>query len=364
MTVRTELIVDSRYVDVVGNKLKNLGVWAGATEPETDDVLQLSLITDLAGIAEFATKIRAKYWQEISALERRGGRQFTDLDVLLYEVRNQFASELGAVPAIGKNRDTLIGYPQHKGVGDPDFGDRIDPPGNTYEVAAENPVRVGVVDTPMYWHPDFPKDRIETEPDVEAAPDRKGIYSVWAGHATFVAGRIWQAAPEAHIIVKAALSDRTGDGTSWETARKIAAFRDERIQVLNLSFGTVTADGEPPMALRRAIDVLTAANEKLVIVAAAGNLGHRARPPWQIWPAAMNGVLAVGAIGADFSMKRDWVDTEAEGLRVNGYYLDKPVRLSDASEQNFEGFARWSGTSFAAAAVTGKIAHDLACGKH
>src|SRR4051794_3805593 len=171
MTVQTELIVDSRYVEDVGKKLKDLRVWAGATEPETDDVLQLSLIRDLAGTAEFATKTRAKYWQEISALERRGGRQFTDLDVLLYEVRNQFASELGALPAIGKNRDTLIGYPQHKGVGDPDFGDRIDPPGNTYQVTADNPVRVGIVDTPLYWHPDFPKGQIEAEPDVAAEPD-------------------------------------------------------------------------------------------------------------------------------------------------------------------------------------------------
>ncbi|MEU0793017.1 S8/S53 family peptidase [Amycolatopsis sp. NPDC005961] len=320
----------------------------------------MSLIRDLAGIPEFATKTRAKYWHEISALERRSGRRFTDLDVLLYEVRNQFAYEDGAVPAIGKNRDTLIGYPQHKGVGDPDFGDPIGSPGGSYESTVENPVRVGIVDTPLYWHPEFPKGRIIPEPDVEAEPDRKGVYSVWAGHATFVAGRIWQCAPHAQIIVKAALNDRTGDGTSWDTARKIAAFRDEGIQVLNLSFGTATADGEPPMALRRAIDVLTAANKDLQIVAAAGNLGHIARPPWQIWPAAMNGVLAVGATGADFSMKRDWVDTEDDGLRVNGYYLDKPVRLSDASEQNFEGYARWSGTSFAAAAVTGKIARELA----
>ncbi|VVJ24859.1 Uncharacterised protein [Amycolatopsis camponoti] len=357
MTAPNELIVDSRHLDVVKNKLKQLKVWAGTTQPEIDTVLDLALIKDLGGLTEFAVTTRKRYWSEISALERRRRREFTELDVLLYEVRNQLAAENGVVPLLGKNRDTLIGYPQHKGVGDPGIGVPIKRPTSAHPVEPEDRVLVGVVDTPLYRHPDFPEDRIDS--DQYATPDRKGVYSLWSGHATAVAGRIWQCAPDARITVKAGLSDRTGEGTSWETARKMAAFAGSGIRVLNLSFGTPTEDGEPPLAMRRAIDVLRAADPDLLIVAAAGNLGHIARPPRQIWPAAMTGVIAVGATGAKFSMKEPWVDVNTVGLEVDTYYLDQPVRLSDSEVVNRRGFATWSGTSFAAAGVTGKIAQRL-----
>lgn len=357
MTTPNELIVDSRHVDAVGNKLKQLKVWLETTPPEIDETLHLALIKDLVGIKEFAAHARRRYWSEISALERRSRRAFTDLDVLLYEVRNQLAEENGAVPALGKNRDTLIGYPQHKGVGDPGIGSPVKRPVSLNPVAPGDRVLVGVVDTPLYRHPDFPPDQIDG--DRYAAPDSKGIFTTWGAHATAVAGRIWQYAPDARIIVRAGLDDQTGEGTSWDTARQMGAFLGAGIRVLNLSFGTTTEDGEPPLAMRRAIDVLTAADPDLLIVAAAGNLGHLARPPRQIWPAAMNGVIAVGATGADFTMKERWVDVNAEGLEVDTFYLDKPVRLSDSSVVNLGGFASWSGTSFAAAAVSGKIAQRL-----
>ena len=50
----------------------------------------------------------------------------------------------------------------------------------------------------------------------------------------------------------------------------------------------------------------------------------------------------------------------ARGASVLGPHLNGPVEVRDASRKDhvetFEGWARWSGTSFAAAAVTGAIA--------
>jgi subtilisin family serine protease len=94
------------------------------------------------------------------------------------------------------------------------------------------------------------------------------------------------------------------------------------------------------------------------VVAAAGNTGSD-RPAW---PAALPGVVAVaattggpdGTVAAPYSNFGSWVDACAEGTRTSTYVTG--VLEVGKEPEKFEGFARWSGTSFAAPHVAGRIA--------
>ncbi|CAA9306805.1 MAG: hypothetical protein AVDCRST_MAG07-152 [uncultured Frankineae bacterium] len=215
-------------------------------------------------------------------------------------------------------------------------------------------VRVGVLDTGLSPHSRLAgcyarySDLLSPEEDAEPR----------AGHATFIAGLVLSQAPGATVEVRRALeSDATGD--SWSAARKIVQFGRDGVDVLNLSFLCFTEDDEPPMALAAAIDRLDPA---IVVVAAAGNHGAmediaQARPAW---PAALDDVVAVGAVDAagrhaSFSPPENlpWIDVRAQGVDLVSTYLDE-VELGGS--QQFRGFAQWSGTSFAAALVSGAIA--------
>ena len=368
MTERNELIVDLRHLSEVGKKLNDLkvwagsevrkGVWTGAKQPESNTDLRLALISDLDDLTDAAVRVKAEYANEIDALERQNDRDFTDLDVVLYKLRVDFAHELGMVPMMGKNRDTALAFPQHKGVGDPEPWKA----GGNWQAAAGDPqangTLVGIVDTPLYQDAAFADDGLVSTTDAPARPLQGGVYRPAAGHSRFLVGLIQKAAPDTRIVVKAGLDGGTGKNSVWDTAIKIAEFRGTGIKVLNLSFGTTTQDAQPPLALRRAIDLLVRENPNLLVVAAAGNRGYLARPPRQIWPAAMTAVQAVGATDADYTMKKIWVDMTAPGTDVVGPYLNGRVKVTGVVK-TFTGAAKWSGTSFAAANVTGMLAAQL-----
>ena len=223
----------------------------------------------------------------------------------------------------------------------------------------------------------------------------------WEGHATFIAGIIHNNAPTAVLDVRTALK-RPVDGqrpdnqwtvSLWDFAERLAEFHDAGIAVLNLSVGVSTDDGRPPLVLERAIAHLTS---DMVVVAAAGNHGsdevkdeeraeigmpllHNA----PLYPAALDNVLAVGALDPDgrpaaFNPRGDsddttapWIDVWARGVEVKSLYLGsaetpEDVRVEDAERKvkyvSFEGWADWSGTSFAAAEITAAVARRLAGG--
>jgi hypothetical protein len=95
-----------------------------------------------------------------------------------------------------------------------------------------------------------------------------------------------------------------------------------------------------------------------------------------VWPAAFPGVVSVGALDerrlrppgatpprAAFSNYGSWVKAYAGGVQVLGPFVDYQETGGDVSgsrpPQHFRGWARWSGTSFAAATVSGRIAQTV-----
>lgn len=218
------------------------------------------------------------------------------------------------------------------------------------------PVTVAVLDTGIARHPWF-TDRpwfAEVRADqfeiLDADHDER--LDTLAGHGTFVAGVVLQHAPGARIVVVRLLGS---DGVCDEVDLITALHRLPTVDVVNLSLGCHTWDDRPPGALTAAVEALGA---DTVVVAAAGNDGE-SRP---FWPAALPSVVAVAALTADgtahagFSNHGDWVDTAAIGEDVRGPF----VSLTD---DRAAAFARWSGTSFAAPAVSGAVAHALAHGE-
>ena len=184
-----------------------------------------------------------------------------------------------------------------------------------------------------------------------------------AGHGTFVAGVARSMAPRASVYVG---NHFTMAGAALEYG--VISGLDELIRVqsphvINLSAGTYTRKDLPLLSFsdfRQRYDI--------PLVAAAGN-DSTCRP---FWPAAFDWAIGVGAFGGDeqnlayFSNYGDWVNVYSlgEGL-VNAYatgvytYKEPPKR---PTQQVFRGMARWDGTSFSAALVSGRIAAEIARG--
>lgn len=355
-----ELVVDSTHQDVVADALRRSGVWhddpgdgrpAGSNrDASLVKSLGLVLFTGFGPLHPHAVRVRRAHVNEIAALETNSGRRFTDLDLLLFDLRREFADRRGMVPVMGKNRDVAMVFPQS--VEDlPGFASKDAVPPEMIDEGQLPPVpplpdghdvSVGVVDSPF-----------------EPEPGPSGHFTPWAGHARFVVGLIRRQAPASTVHPRPGLSGTTGVSTSWDVARQIATFVDgERIDILNLSLGVTTDDGEPPLVLRRAIDRL---GDHVLVVAAAGNRAGMGGAD-TLWPAAMTDVAAVGAtteFKSHFSPRKLWVDFTADGVDVVSDYLTGDVEMSDGRVVPFAGAARWTGTSFAAATVSGAVAAQL-----
>jgi membrane-anchored mycosin MYCP len=172
------------------------------------------------------------------------------------------------------------------------------------------------------------------------------------GHGTAVAGlivsertegdRMAGVAPDAYIY-----SVRSADGVERATPGMLAAMIDDAVyygaRVINLSLA-IPVDHEP---IREA--VANAVANDVVVVAAAGNEGNAGVSQGRMYPAAYDGVVAVGAVGndgqpLDSSNAGPWVD-------LAGYGEDLVVAAPGGSGYRVE-----SGTSFAAAQVSGVVA--------
>lgn len=225
-----------------------------------------------------------------------------------------------------------------------------------HEVDAEAGPRVGVIDTGVVsgngqLHPFLQGhviDLSDDDVDVEDRADPGDSY----GHGTFVAGVILREAPTARIHMKAALDVASGEWEDDLVARAIRELGAAGVTLINLSFCGNPDETETPGVI---VDALEELGDGVVVVAAAGN--NPSSSP--VFPAAVElsgshpQIIAVGAVDtnldgevppiADFSGFGGWVDAYANGRRVFGPHQEK-------------GWILWSGTSFACATVTGRIA--------
>ncbi len=201
-------------------------------------------------------------------------------------------------------------------------------------------------------------------------PDRPGSANVpikdlldfAAGHGTFVAGIVQQVAPQADIrIFRAVHSD--GIGSELDIACTVVDAAKAGAKIINLSLGTETEGGDPPVGMAVAMEILasTAELQDVVVIAAAGNSGSTAKS----YPAALPGVTAVASLAADgtpstWSNHGPWVDCSVVGQGIVAPYVTGHESWAVDKEQPDDfGPSAWAigtGTSFAAPQVAGAVA--------
>ncbi|MEM8970898.1 MAG: S8 family serine peptidase [Pseudomonadota bacterium] len=206
-------------------------------------------------------------------------------------------------------------------------------------------VRIGVVDTALdQEHPALRGLAIEAFDALKGAPVKQ------VRHGTAIAGLIGGRknvrglAPSAKILSTRAFDGQTPDSVTSDARTLIEALdwlAEKDAQLINLSFA-----GSPNVLLRRA---LAAARQRgIVLVAAAGNGGPKARA---LYPGAYPTTIAVTATDQkseiyDRANRGDYVFLAAPGV-------DLLVPTGNS------GYDVMSGTSFAAAIVTGLAALRL-----
>jgi subtilisin family serine protease len=174
-----------------------------------------------------------------------------------------------------------------------------------------------------------------------------------AGHGAFILGLAQRLVPGLPTEQRKVL-DSMGFGDDLSVCLGLA---EAEAPVVNLSLGGYTGGDRPPRALRHALRTLVRTR---VVVAAAGNNGSDRR----FWPAAFREVIAVAAYdsttaeAALFSNFGEWVDVSAPGVDLRSCFVDG-TRENAAGEVAFDGWATWSGTSFAAPLVAAEIARRV-----
>ncbi|GGM62549.1 S8 family serine peptidase [Dactylosporangium sucinum] len=256
--------------------------------------------------------------------------------------------------AAGPNHVFVAAAFEHAGAYGPP---RPAPPGRLAEPdGTAEQVGVLVLDTGVWLNSPLPKDRYVADEPSDGDVDDDGVADGDAGHANFVAGvllgRSRQVRPRLMKIVDTF-------GVCRETDLVAGLRQADDYQLINLSLGGYTLDDRPPVLLTAALTRLLTTGDR-VVVAAAGNDGQHNRP---FWPAAYAGTSApwrrrVVAVAAhdgrricEWSNSGTWITVAAPGADVTSTFVDH--------ERFPEGWARWSGTSFAAPYVTAAIADAL-----
>jgi Subtilase family len=249
-------------------------------------------------------------------------------------------------------------------------------------------VVIGLLDSG--FDPDNARLAVSCRGDQERAP-QDGPLPLGAGHGTFVAGKLLQEAPDVTIEVRDVI-EATGhveDGKLADAIKKLADL--QHVGVLLISVGSPTEDDAGALAVEDALNYVRFNHPEMVVVAPAGNDASD-RP---IFPAAYKGVIGVGAVEkvnggwqpACFTSRGWWVDACAPGVDVLGPFfhykgtLTRPKKLPKRivemcggsvdgvdpaaarhQVEDFNGVARWSGTSVAAPVVAGRIAAERQAG--
>jgi hypothetical protein len=354
-------------------------------------------ISDLAEVAaRFAPAVAAR--RRSSPTAAVAWASGDDLDMVLNGLRTHIADAwAGWFPVLGKNRSLPLGgegWPYivpKSSAALPVVTDGADTPyaGLPADVAGDGGKGrvVGLLDTPVTaWMAG------EIGASGAAVLPGQAEYDFRAGHGTFTAGLVRQYAPEAEVRIRGLLTGPESTATSWDFAKSlldlVGADPAPAVDFVVLPLGCVTGDGEPPLVIQRAVELV---RDRVVIVAAAGNHGDLTTAQMRgsgvtrvtpMWPAALDGVVAVGAEQPDgppsgFTPRVPWVDFLAPGEDLSSAYLTGPVSLPDldpdddpdsagsatttatttaTATERFTGYARWSGTSMSAAVAAARLA--------
>lgn len=178
-----------------------------------------------------------------------------------------------------------------------------------------------------------------------------------AGHGTFIAGIIEQLTPGCTIRVERVFKPQGDVSVSRLAGALERLMRKVTPTIVNFSFGGTGRS--------RLFESVIERHHKqgVVFVAAAGNEGSCVEQ----YPAALHSVIGVAGLGptgpAEWSNYGDWVDACAPGADlVSSFFANfngalPPINGLDADD--FDEWATWSGTSFAAPVVVAALAREM-----
>jgi hypothetical protein len=236
---------------------------------------------------------------------------------------------------------------------------------------AEHEVRIAILDTGYAQAPNdpnvFPGINVNAVDDDIPDEDGDGYLDPVAGHGTFIAGVIEQITPGCQLEVFDVLSEygEVDEAAIGQVLFDLALRPDEdRPEFVNLSLG-----GYSPLPMDALADAIAALlRVGTVVVASAGN-DATCTP---MYPAALPGVVGVGALerngeAAVFTNYGPWVNACTLGVDVVSSFFDGfngAEPLKDGNDpDDFHGWARWSGTSFAAPRVVAALAQEVINGQ-
>ena len=208
---------------------------------------------------------------------------------------------------------------------------------------------------------------VQGDPDPDPALVPPGsdpeVIVPYVGHGTFVAGVLRCMAPAVELYC-ANVFNIAGSALEADAVPKLDTALDQGYDLFNLTIASPTRK-LLPLTTFDAWRLRLREHKGVACVVAAGNNSSRKR----FWPAAFDGMIAVGALAADgrtrasFSNYGSWVDVYARGRGlVNAWATGTYhcyVPPDGHGQRHFHGMARCSGTSFSTPIVTGLIASRM-----
>ena len=223
----------------------------------------------------------------------------------------------------------------------------------------------GLVDSAAAQHAWMAGVRGDLDPDPAQTPPGHDPDDLlpYVGHGTFVAGVLRCMAPAAEVYC-ANVFNIAGSALETDAVPRLDRALNQGYDLFNLTIAAPTRKDLPLAAFSAWRRRLREHKGVACVVAAGNSSSHR-----RFWPAAFDGLIAVGALAADgrsragFSNYGGWVDVYARGRGlVNAWGTGRYhcyVPPAGHGERRFYGMARCSGTSFATPVVSGMIASRM-----